>query len=141
MSAEQIVQSAVEKLAELAPSIDPFVSWLSAACPARRYADMEQTFDLMDAMGRVNPRTQHYGIFLYTPFPSPLLDSLPASSRRPQSLEEWGGDRGLPLRAALAQPAYVRRLRAVSAVTRYAFSPALADRRARPRLPGRPTAP
>ena len=51
---------------------------------------MEKTFDLMDEMGRVNPRTQHYGIFLYTPFPSPLLESLPPEFRPPQSLEEWG---------------------------------------------------
>ncbi len=121
VSAEQILQSAA-KLAEFAPSIDPFVSWLSGL-PGETYADMEQTFDLMDAMGRVNPRTQHYGIFLYTPFPSPLLDSLPASFRPPASLEAWGSIEVFHFEPPWHTPAYVERLRAISAVTRYAFYP------------------
>lgn len=50
---------------------------------------MEKTFDLMDRMAQVNPRTQHYGIFMYTPFPSPLLESFKSDLQPPQSLEEW----------------------------------------------------
>ena len=53
-------------------AIDPFTSWLSGL-PDETYDDMKKTFDLMDPMAEANPRTQHYGIFLYTPFPSPLL--------------------------------------------------------------------
>ena len=66
--------------------IDPFVSWLSGL-PGETYDDMEKTFDLMDQMAAANPRTQHYGIFLYTPFPSPLLDVVagPSSGRRSRS--------------------------------------------------------
>jgi anaerobic magnesium-protoporphyrin IX monomethyl ester cyclase len=121
VSAEQILQSAA-KLREFAPSIDPFVSWLSGL-PGETYADMEQTFDLMDAMGRANPRTQHYGIFLYTPFPSPLLDTLPATFRPPQSLEAWGAIEVFHFEPPWHTKAYVERLRAISAVTRYAFYP------------------
>ena len=88
VSADEILTS-VTNLRRWAPSIDPFVSWLSGL-PGETYADMEKTFDLMDAMGRANPRTQHYGIFLYTPFPSPLLDELPPEFSPPQSLAEWG---------------------------------------------------
>ena len=80
VTADEIVRS-VENLHRWAPTIDPFVSWLSGL-PGETYGDMEKTFDLMDAMGRANPRTQHYGIFMYTPFPSPLLDSLPPEFRR-----------------------------------------------------------
>ena len=78
VSAEEIL-AAVGKLHRWAPSIDPFVSWLSGL-PGETYADMQKTFDLMDAMAEANPRTQHYGIFMYTPFPSPLLEDLPPGS-------------------------------------------------------------
>ena len=100
VSAGQILDSTA-KLAEFAPSVDPFVSWLSGL-PGETYADMEQTFDLMDAMRRANPRTQHYGIFLYTPFPSPLLEHAARRVHLAAVARGLGGDRGLPLRAALA---------------------------------------
>jgi hypothetical protein len=44
---------------------------------------------LMDKMCEVNPKTQHYGIFVYTPFPSPVMEFLPPKFKAPQSLEEW----------------------------------------------------
>ena len=50
----------------------------------------QNTFDLMDKMREVNPKTQHYGIFVYTPFPSPVMEYLPAEFTAPQTLEEWG---------------------------------------------------
>ena len=121
VTAAEILQS-VAKLREFAPSIDPFVSWLSGL-PGETYADMEQTFDLMDEMARANPRTQHYGIFLYTPFPSPLLESLPAEFRPPQSLAEWGEIEVFHFQPPWHTRAYVEKLRAISAVTRYAFYP------------------
>ncbi len=121
VSAAEIVAS-VENLRRAAPSIDPFVSWLSGL-PGETRDDMEQTFDLMDAMGRANPRTQHYGIFLYTPFPSPLLAALPAEFTPPRSLEEWGAIEVFHFEPPWHSRAYVDWLRAVSAVTRYAFSP------------------
>ena len=126
----------VANLRRWAPSIDPFVSWLSGL-PGETYADMEKTFDLMDAMGRANPRTQHYGIFLYTPFPSPLLDALPPEFTPPQSLEEWGGIEVFHFLPPWHTPEYVEKLRSISAVTRYAFYPAVAHRRARAGVQGR----
>ena len=121
VTAEEILCS-VEKLARYAPQIDPFASWLSGL-PGETFADMECTFDLMDAMERANPRTQHYGIFLYTPFPSPLLDALPAEFTPPQSLEEWGDIEVFHFLPPWHDPAYVRKLQGVSAVTRWAFFP------------------
>ena len=122
VSAGEIVTS-VESLRRAAPAIDPFVSWLSGL-PGETRDDMEQTFDLMDEMGRANPRTQHYGIFLYTPFPSPLLAALPAEFTPPRSLEEWGAIEVFHFEPPWHSRQYVDWLRAVSAVTRYAFSPA-----------------
>ena len=83
---------------------------------------MQRTFDLMDAMERANPRTQHYGIFLYTPFPSPLLEALPPEFSPPQSLEEWGD---IEVFHFLPPWHAGRRTQAagVSAVTRWAFFP------------------
>lgn len=121
VSADEILQSA-ENLRRWAPSIDPFVSWLSGL-PGETYADMEKTFDLMDEMGRLNPRTQHYGIFMYTPFPSPLLESLPPEFTLPQSLEEWGDIEVFHFLPPWHSKSYVEKLRSISAVTRYAFYP------------------
>ena len=121
VSADEIVRS-VENLRKWAPSIDPFVSWLSGL-PGETYADMQKTFDLMDAMARANPRTQHYGIFLYTPFPSPLLGSLPPEFQPPQSLEEWSSIEVFHFLPPWHTRAYVEKLRSISAVTRYAFYP------------------
>jgi anaerobic magnesium-protoporphyrin IX monomethyl ester cyclase len=119
---EQILAS-VENMRRHAPTIDPFVSWLSGL-PGETYADMEKTFDLMDEMATANPRTQHYGIFLYTPFPSPLLESLPPEFHPPRSLEEWGSIEVFHFEPPWHEKAYVEKLKAISAVTRYAFYPA-----------------
>ena len=121
VSAEEIL-AAVGKLHRWAPSIDPFVSWLSGL-PGETYADMQKTFDLMDAMAEANPRTQHYGIFMYTPFPSPLLADLPPSFVPPQTLEAWGDIEVFHFLPPWHSPAYVEKLRSISAVTRYAFYP------------------
>jgi anaerobic magnesium-protoporphyrin IX monomethyl ester cyclase len=119
---EDEILTAVARLRRHAPTIDPFVSWLSGL-PGETWEDLEKTFDLMDAMGRANPRTQHYGIFLYTPFPSPLLDRLPPEFAPPRSLEEWGGVEVFHFLPPWHTPDYVERLRGVSAVTRWAFYP------------------
>ena len=121
VTADEIL-TAVATLRRHAPSIDPFVSWLSGL-PGETWADMQKTFDLMDAMERVNPRTQHYGIFLYTPFPSPLLEDLPPEFTPPRSLAEWGDIEVFHFLPPWHTPRYVERLRGVSAVTRWAFYP------------------
>jgi hypothetical protein len=84
---------------------------------------MEQTFNLMDEMMKENPRTQHYGIFMYTPFPSPLLDSFGPEFQPPQTLEEWGNIEVFHFIPPWHNKKYVEKLRAISAVTRYAFYP------------------
>ena len=74
-------------------------------------------------MAQANPRTQHYGIFMYTPFPSPMLESLPPEFQPPQSLEEWGTIEVFHFQPPWHTRGYVEKLRAISAVTRYAFYP------------------
>lgn len=121
VTAEQMLQ-AVGNLRKWAPSIDPYVSWLSGL-PNETYVDLLKTFDLMDKMKEVNPRTQHYGIFMYTPFPSPMIESLGSGFQPPQSLEEWGNIEVFHFQPPWHSKAYVEKLQAISAVTRYAFYP------------------
>jgi hypothetical protein len=77
----------------------------------------------MDAMTVANPRTQHYGIFMYTPFPSPILPILGSEFQIPKSLEEWGNIEVFHFQPPWHAKAYVKKLQAISAVTRYAFYP------------------
>jgi len=84
---------------------------------------MKKTFDLMDAMAEANPRTQHYGIFMYTPFPSPLLEALNSEFQPPKSLEEWSDIEVFHFRPPWHRKAYIKKLQSISAVTRYAFYP------------------
>jgi radical SAM superfamily enzyme YgiQ (UPF0313 family) len=116
------IMTSVQNLRAWAPAIDPFVSWLSGL-PGETYGDMCQTFDLMDAMNLANPRTQHYGIFMYTPFPSPLLESLPPEFEPPQSLAEWGQIEVFHFLPPWHTREYVEKLRGIAAVTRWAFYP------------------
>ena len=50
VTAEQMVQS-VENLKRWAPSIEPYVSWMSGL-PGETDEDLNQTFDLMDKMSK-----------------------------------------------------------------------------------------
>ncbi|HEX7483073.1 MAG TPA: radical SAM protein [Candidatus Bathyarchaeia archaeon] len=70
VTSSQMIKS-VENLKNWGPSIEPFVSWMSGL-PTETEEDVKRTCDLMDKMSETNPKTQHYGIFLYTPFPSPI---------------------------------------------------------------------
>lgn len=121
ITADQMLNS-VRILKESAPSIEPYISWLSGL-PNENYEDMLKTFELMDKMKDVNPLTQHYGIFMYTPFPSPMLESLETQFRPPQSLEDWANIEVFHFLPPWHSKDYVEKLRAISAVTRYAFYP------------------
>ena len=112
----------VENLKRWAPSIEPYVSWMSGL-PGETNEDLNQTFDLMDKMSKVNPKTQHYGIFVYTPFPSPLTRALPAQFSPPQSLEDWGSIHVFHFDPPWHSNAQVAKLHTISAVTRLAFFP------------------
>jgi anaerobic magnesium-protoporphyrin IX monomethyl ester cyclase len=118
---EQIMQS-VENLKKYAPTIEPYASWMSGL-PTETNDDLNATFDLMDQMREANPKTQHFGIFVYTPFPSPVLNQLPIEFKPPQSLEEWGKIDVFQFRPPWHSQKQVERLRSISAVARYAFFP------------------
>jgi anaerobic magnesium-protoporphyrin IX monomethyl ester cyclase len=121
VTTEQMLQ-AVGNLRKWAPSIEPYVSWLSGL-PNETYNDILKTFDLMDKMKEINPQTQCYNIFLYTPFPSPMLESLGNEFHPPRSLEDWGNIEVFHFQPPWHSKAYVKKLQAISAVTRYAFYP------------------
>jgi hypothetical protein len=87
VTADQMLRS-VANLRQWAFSIEPYVSWMSGL-PGETDEDLAETFDLMDRMREVNPKTQHYGIFVYTPFPSTVMQYLPPEFTPPQTLEEW----------------------------------------------------
>ena len=59
--------------------------------PGETDKDLAETFNLMDELKKVNPKTQHFGILVYMPFLSPVMKYLPSEYTPPQSLEEWGG--------------------------------------------------
>ncbi len=118
---EQMIKS-VENIKNWAPKIEPYVSWMSGL-PEETYDDLKITFDLMDKMTRTNEKTQHFGMFIYTPFPSPIAGSLGSRHKLPQSLEEWGEVDVFHFKPPWHSKKYVNRLNAISAVTRYAFFP------------------
>jgi radical SAM superfamily enzyme YgiQ (UPF0313 family) len=121
VTADQMLQS-VANLKAWAPSIEPYVSWMSGL-PGETDQDLNQTFDLMDKMSKVNPKTQHYGIFVYTPFPSPLTNILPPGYAPPQTLEEWGNIHVFHFDPPWHNKKQVAKLHTISAVSRLAFYP------------------
>jgi len=121
VTADEMLHS-VSKLHDWAPSIEPYVSWMSGL-PDETDEDLEKTFDLMDRMSEVNPKTQHYNVFVYTPFPSPVIEHLPSKFPLPQSLEEWGNIDVFHFNPPWHSKAHVNKLHAISAVTHYAFYP------------------
>jgi len=121
VTADQMVKG-VENLKKWAPRIEPYVSWMSGL-PTETDDDLKATFSLMDQMCEANPKTQHYGIFVFTPFPSPVLEQLPLEFKPPQSLEEWGKIEVFHFKPPWHSRNYVKKLHAISAVTRYMFFP------------------
>jgi len=121
VTANQMLQS-VKNLYQWAPSIEPYVSWMSGL-PGETDNDLNQTFDLMDKLQEVNPKTQHFGIFVYTPFPSPVMNFLPSQFEAPQSLEEWGNINVFHFDPPWHSKAQVEKLHAISAVARCTFYP------------------
>jgi len=118
----QMIKS-VANMREWAPSIEPYVSWMSGF-PTETEEDLKKTFDLMDEMNKMNPKTQHFGIFTYTPLtPNPLTDLLGPDFKPPQSLEEWGNIDVFHFSPPWHTKKYVEKLHAVAAVTKYAFYP------------------
>jgi anaerobic magnesium-protoporphyrin IX monomethyl ester cyclase len=121
VTTEQIIKS-VENLKKWAPSIEPFVSWM-CGLPTETEDDLRKTCDLMDQMSEINPKTQHYGVFLFTPFPSPILDSLGPEFKPPQSFAEWGTGEVFHFKPPWHSKKYVDKLQDVSIVSIFAFYP------------------
>jgi anaerobic magnesium-protoporphyrin IX monomethyl ester cyclase len=121
VTAQEMLQS-VANLKRWAPTIEPYVSWMSGL-PGETDKDLAETFDLMDSLRKVNPKTQHYGIFVYTPFPSTVMQYLPPEFTPPQSLEEWGSIEVFHFDPPWHSKAQIEKLHTISAVTRLAFYP------------------
>jgi radical SAM superfamily enzyme YgiQ (UPF0313 family) len=121
VTSEEMLES-VDHLRRWAPSIEPYVSWMSGL-PGETDEDLAKTFDLMDRLCQVNPKTQHYGIFVYTPFPSPVMKHLPPEFNAPQTLEDWGNIHVFHFNPPWHSTAQVEKLHTISAVTRLAFYP------------------
>jgi anaerobic magnesium-protoporphyrin IX monomethyl ester cyclase len=121
VTADQMLQS-VKALRTWAPTIEPYVSWMSGL-PSETDEDLAKTFNLMDQMQVANPKTQHYGIFVYTPFPSPVLDQLPNGFQLPTSLEEWSEIAVFHFDPPWHSKKQLAKLHTISAVTRCAFYP------------------
>jgi radical SAM superfamily enzyme YgiQ (UPF0313 family) len=121
VTADQMLRS-VEALRKWAPSIEPYVSWMSGL-PGETDADLAETFDLMDRMSVVNPKTQHYGIFVYTPFPSSVLAELPCEFKMPTTLKEWSEIAVFHFDPPWHSKRQLAKLHSISAVTRCAFYP------------------
>ena len=119
ITTSQMLKS-VENLKNWGPSIKPYVSWMSGL-PTETDEDLKQTFGLMDQMSKANPNTQHLGVFIFTPFPSPLAKCLEEQFTPPQSLEGWGDINMFHFNPPWHPKKHVEKLNAISAVTRYAF--------------------
>ncbi len=78
----------------------------------------------MDDMNKANPKTQHFGIFTYTPLtPNPLTELLGPDFKPPQTLEEWGNIDVFHFSPPWHTKKYVKKLHAMSSVTKYMFYP------------------
>lgn len=121
VTAEMMVRS-VENLAKWAPSIEPYVFWMSGL-PTEAEDDLTKTYGVMDKLYEVNRRTQHIEICIYTPFPSPMLQFFASEHSIPKSLEEWGDVDVFHFRPPWHSKEYVDRLQSISTVTKFAFYP------------------
>ncbi len=118
---DQMLHS-VENLGKWGPTIEPYVSWMTGL-PSETEDDLKETFNLMDKMTETNEKTQHFGIFVYTPFPSPIVDTLEPNFKPPQTLEAWADIEVFHFKPPWHPKKYVDKLQAISAVTKYAFYP------------------
>jgi anaerobic magnesium-protoporphyrin IX monomethyl ester cyclase len=122
VTSDQMLKS-VTNLRKWAPSIEPYVSWMSGF-PTETEEDLKMTFDLMDKMTEANPKTQHFGVFTYTPLShNAMTDMLGSNFRPPQSLEDWGKVDVFHYSPSWHSEEYVRKLHTVAAVTKYMFYP------------------
>jgi anaerobic magnesium-protoporphyrin IX monomethyl ester cyclase len=113
---------ALQKLQNWAPSIDPYVFWMSGY-PGETKEDLNATFEVMNNLNKANEKTQHIEMHIFTPFPSPMLDIMRPQFVPPQSLEEWGNFDIFHFKPPWHTKEHVKMLENISMVTRYAFYP------------------
>ncbi len=121
VTADEMLQS-VGNLRRWAPSIEPYVSWMSGL-PGETDEDLAETFDLMDRLREENPKTQHFGIFVYTPFPSPVMKYLPQDYILPQTLEQWARVDVFQFSPPWHSKKRIEKLHTISSVARCTFYP------------------
>ena len=83
VSTEMMFKS-VEKLRDFAPTIEPYVFWMSGL-PKETEEDSKETYRVMERLSEINGKTQDVEICIYTPFPSPMLE-FSSDYRLPTSL-------------------------------------------------------
>ncbi len=120
VTADEMLQS-VSNLERWTPKIQPYVSWISGL-PDETDKELAETLNLMDNMLQINSKIR-YNIFVYTPFPSPLIQFLPSPFRLPQSLEEWGNIQVFHYNPPWHSKEQTDKLHTISAITRLAFYP------------------
>ena len=113
---------AVENLRDATSSIEPYVFWMSGF-PTETMDDLQETFELIDELKKVNPKTQPVESYIYTPFPSPLLHLWKSEIEAPKTLEDWGNVDVFHFKPPWHTGEYLSLLETVSAVMRYAFNP------------------
>jgi radical SAM superfamily enzyme YgiQ (UPF0313 family) len=117
----QMVQ-AMQNLNDYAPSIEPYVFWMSGF-PTETKSDLYATFDLIDELCCVNPKAQQVETFMYTPFPSPMLNQWKHIIKPVDTLKNWADVDTFHYRAQWHPKQYLSFLETVSAVMRYSFNP------------------
>ncbi len=120
VSGAEMLES-VDKLRRWAPRIKPYVSWL-IGLPGETDEDWDATFTLMDQLCEINPKTRHYGVFVYTPFSGSTLRFLPPEFAPPQTLEEWGTLSGFNF-SPWHSKEQTRKLHTIQTVTQLVFYP------------------
>jgi anaerobic magnesium-protoporphyrin IX monomethyl ester cyclase len=113
---------ALQNLKNWASSIEPYIFWMSGY-PGETKEDLYQSFQVMDTLKKVNKKTQHVEMYIFTPFPSPMLETLQSEIKLPKSLDEWSNLDVFHFKPSWHTKKYVKMLEDISAVTRYAFYP------------------
>jgi anaerobic magnesium-protoporphyrin IX monomethyl ester cyclase len=118
----EMMYKSLEKLKINAPSIEPYVFWMSGL-PTETMDDLKETYNVMDKLSTINEKTQHVEICIYTPFPSPMLQAFSSQYNFPETLEEWGKIDVFHFRPPWHDKKYVDMLESLSTVTKFTFYP------------------
>jgi len=114
--------TALRKLQKWAPSVEPYVFWMSGY-PGETDNDLYKTFEVMDSLKEANRKTQHIAMFVFTPFPSPMLNLLGPKFVPPKSLEEWSRLDIFHFKPPWHTNEFVKQIEGISIVISYAFHP------------------